>query len=180
MSFRHILRKCIDKTRRMIIHALKRWIDAVWMIVEIIIADRRESGISARAFKRCRSWFDAFGLRLRVDRADGLGETGVNRGRTFCTAMTKYGFARLALWRPRRSVTSQPPNNQENNPLMYAIIVLCTLIYIQGVSEIARFLFRLYNDTLDMRFICLSKHLMKRKLQLFNIKNLFLILIIYF
>ncbi|XP_050449000.1 potassium/sodium hyperpolarization-activated cyclic nucleotide-gated channel 3 isoform X3 [Cataglyphis hispanica] len=32
--------------------------------------------------------------------------------------MTKYGFARLALWRPRRSVTSQPPNNQENNPLM--------------------------------------------------------------
>ncbi|XP_025152699.1 potassium/sodium hyperpolarization-activated cyclic nucleotide-gated channel 3 isoform X3 [Harpegnathos saltator] len=32
--------------------------------------------------------------------------------------MTKYGFARLALWRPRRSVTSQPPNSQENNPLM--------------------------------------------------------------
>nr|XP_012231137.1 PREDICTED: potassium/sodium hyperpolarization-activated cyclic nucleotide-gated channel 3 isoform X3 [Linepithema humile] len=32
--------------------------------------------------------------------------------------MTKYGFARLALWRPRRSMTSQPTNNQENNPLM--------------------------------------------------------------
>ncbi|KAL0111226.1 hypothetical protein PUN28_012846 [Cardiocondyla obscurior] len=32
--------------------------------------------------------------------------------------MTKYGFARLALWRPRRSMTSQPSNNQENNPLM--------------------------------------------------------------
>ncbi|XP_012339809.1 potassium/sodium hyperpolarization-activated cyclic nucleotide-gated channel 3 isoform X2 [Apis florea] len=34
--------------------------------------------------------------------------------------MTKYGLARLALWRPRRSVTSQPANQQENNPLMYA------------------------------------------------------------
>ncbi|XP_076625334.1 hyperpolarization activated cyclic nucleotide gated potassium channel Ih isoform X2 [Colletes latitarsis] len=34
--------------------------------------------------------------------------------------MTKYGLARLALWRPRRSVTSQPANHQENNPLMYA------------------------------------------------------------
>ncbi|XP_061933767.1 potassium/sodium hyperpolarization-activated cyclic nucleotide-gated channel 3 isoform X4 [Apis cerana] len=32
--------------------------------------------------------------------------------------MTKYGLARLALWRPRRSVTSQPANQQENNPLM--------------------------------------------------------------
>ncbi|XP_076625336.1 hyperpolarization activated cyclic nucleotide gated potassium channel Ih isoform X4 [Colletes latitarsis] len=32
--------------------------------------------------------------------------------------MTKYGLARLALWRPRRSVTSQPANHQENNPLM--------------------------------------------------------------
>ncbi|XP_034188049.2 hyperpolarization activated cyclic nucleotide gated potassium channel Ih isoform X6 [Osmia lignaria lignaria] len=33
--------------------------------------------------------------------------------------MTKYGLARLALWRPRRSVNSQPPaNHQENNPLM--------------------------------------------------------------
>ncbi|XP_076294169.1 hyperpolarization activated cyclic nucleotide gated potassium channel Ih isoform X2 [Lasioglossum baleicum] len=34
--------------------------------------------------------------------------------------MTKYGLARLALWRPRRPVTTQPTNHQENNPLMYA------------------------------------------------------------
>ncbi|XP_044009138.1 potassium/sodium hyperpolarization-activated cyclic nucleotide-gated channel 3 isoform X2 [Aphidius gifuensis] len=32
--------------------------------------------------------------------------------------MTKYSFARLAIWRPRRSTISQLPNNQENNPLM--------------------------------------------------------------
>ncbi|XP_051175056.1 potassium/sodium hyperpolarization-activated cyclic nucleotide-gated channel 3 isoform X3 [Leptopilina boulardi] len=31
--------------------------------------------------------------------------------------MTKYGFARLTLWRTRRSSSLQPPN-QENNPLM--------------------------------------------------------------
>ncbi|XP_012256485.2 potassium/sodium hyperpolarization-activated cyclic nucleotide-gated channel 3 isoform X4 [Athalia rosae] len=32
--------------------------------------------------------------------------------------MTKYGFARWALWRSRRSPSSHPPSNQENNPLM--------------------------------------------------------------
>lgn len=47
MSFRNILRKCIEKTRRMIFHALKRWTAAVW----IIIANHRERGLSARPSK---------------------------------------------------------------------------------------------------------------------------------
>lgn len=49
MSFRTILRKCIEKTRRMIIHALKRWTAALWTT---IVASRRERGLSARPSSR--------------------------------------------------------------------------------------------------------------------------------
>jgi hypothetical protein len=66
----------------------------------------------------------------------GLIEKAEQSRTDFCAAMTKYGFARLALWRPRRSVTSQAPNNQENNPLMYAIIVLCIPIRVHGISQV--------------------------------------------
>ncbi|XP_018351092.1 PREDICTED: uncharacterized protein LOC108753728 [Trachymyrmex septentrionalis] len=53
--------------------------------------------------------------------------------------MTKYGFARLALWRPRRSMTSQPSNNQENNPLMLIRATVITFFVFAVRLSLAHF-----------------------------------------
>ncbi|KAL6262684.1 hypothetical protein P5V15_005477 [Pogonomyrmex californicus] len=53
--------------------------------------------------------------------------------------MTKYGFARLALWRPRRSMTSQPSNNQENNPLMLTHATVITFFVFAVRISLAHF-----------------------------------------
>lgn len=71
MSFRNILRKCIEKTRRMIIHALKRWMVIVYgwqsrLLLRIVAkAEHRRARLSDVEADSTLS--DVGGLIVRTD-----------------------------------------------------------------------------------------------------------------
>lgn len=112
MSFRHILRKCIEKTRRIIIHALKRWTAAGW----IVIANRRERGLSARLSKddEADSLLSYFGHRL-IEKGDSESkaiEGGLLRGHDQVRLRQAGSMAAEAL---RDLATVQQPGKQPSN-----------------------------------------------------------------